>query len=119
MKLTLTLLAVLHLAPLALCAAESKPTTPNVVIFLVDDMGWGDLGCYGNKIIQSPNLDKFASQAMRFTQGYYTKGALVAGSHRSKRRNRLAGVDDFARDVMGQARRRSGERSSGDQALRP
>ena len=75
MKLTLTLLAVLHLAPLELCAAESKPTKPNVVIFLVDDMGWGDLGCYGNKIIQSPNLDKFASQAMRFTQGYYTKGA--------------------------------------------
>ncbi len=47
------------------------------------------------------------------------KGALVVGSHASKRRNRLAGVDDFARDVMGQARRRSGERSSGDRALRP
>ena len=47
------------------------------------------------------------------------KGVLVAGSHASKRRNRLAGVDDFARDVMSQARRRSGQRSSGDRALRP
>ena len=33
-------------------------------------MGWGDLACYGNKIIKSPNLDKFASEGVRFTQCY-------------------------------------------------
>jgi hypothetical protein len=47
------------------------------------------------------------------------KGAEVVGSHGSKRRNRLAGVEDFAREVMVQARQRSGPRSSGDRALRP
>jgi len=71
MKHTLTLLTALLLASLAgLHAADAPAKRPNVVIFLVDDMGWGDLGCYGNKIIQSPNLDKFAREGMRFTQGY-------------------------------------------------
>ena len=68
MKTLATVLAALLLAtPATLHAADRKP---NVVIFLVDDMGWGDLACYGNKIIQSPNLDKFAREGMRFTQGY-------------------------------------------------
>jgi hypothetical protein len=48
-----------------------------------------------------------------------TKGVEVLGSHGSKRRNRLAGVEDFAREIMVQARQRSGVRSSGDRALRP
>ena len=48
--------------------------TPNIVIFLVDDMGWGDLGCYGNEIIQSPHLDKFATEGIRFTQCYSACG---------------------------------------------
>lgn len=69
MKHILTLLAALLLVPLtALHAADARK--PNVVIFLVDDMGYGDLGCYGNQIIQSPNLDRFAREGMRFTQGY-------------------------------------------------
>lgn len=71
MKRILTLLAALLLAPLGALhanAATAKP--PNVVIFLVDDMGYGDLACYGNKSIQSPNLDRFASEGVRFTQGY-------------------------------------------------
>ena len=43
---------------------------PNFVVFLTDDQGWGDLRCYGHPLIQSPNLDKFARQGMRFTQCY-------------------------------------------------
>lgn len=43
---------------------------PNVVIFLTDDQGWGDLGCYGHPRIQSPHLDQFASQGLRLTQCY-------------------------------------------------
>ena len=43
---------------------------PNIVIFLTDDQGWGDLGCYGHPLIQSPNLDQFAREGMRFTQCY-------------------------------------------------
>lgn len=52
---------------------HSTPPT-NVVIFLVDDMGWGDLGCYGNDVIHSPNLDRFATEGIRFTQCYSACG---------------------------------------------
>lgn len=41
--------------------------TPNVVIFLADDLGYGDLACYGNTVIKSPHLDRFATQGMRLT----------------------------------------------------
>jgi arylsulfatase A len=51
-------------------AAEGKQARPNIVIFLTDDQGWGDLGCYGHPLIHSPNLDKFAAEGMRFTQCY-------------------------------------------------
>ncbi|MEK6247008.1 MAG: sulfatase-like hydrolase/transferase, partial [Planctomycetales bacterium] len=50
--------------------ANSVDERPNFVIFLTDDQGWGDLGCYGHPLIQSPNLDEFAREGMRFTQCY-------------------------------------------------
>ncbi|MDX1925133.1 MAG: sulfatase-like hydrolase/transferase [Pirellulaceae bacterium] len=43
---------------------------PNVVLFLTDDQGWGDVGCYGHPRIQTPNFDRFANEGMRFTQCY-------------------------------------------------
>lgn len=43
---------------------------PNFVVFLADDLGWGDLGCQGNSIIKTPNLDRFAKESLRFTQCY-------------------------------------------------
>jgi len=59
----------LLLAPLAFLAAEEK-TRPNFVIFLTDDLGWGDLACYGHPVIKTPNLDRFAKQGTKFTQCY-------------------------------------------------
>lgn len=56
----------------ALVAAE--PSQPNIVVFLADDMGWGDSGCYGSDLIKSPNIDKLASQGVRFTQCYAACG---------------------------------------------
>ncbi|MFM7317156.1 MAG: sulfatase-like hydrolase/transferase [bacterium] len=53
--------------------AESQKATessPNVIIFLADDLGFGDLACYGNTIIKTPNLDKFATQGLKLTQCY-------------------------------------------------
>ena len=44
--------------------------SPNFVIFLTDDQGWGDLGCYGHPVIKSPHLDQFAKQGVRLTQCY-------------------------------------------------
>ncbi len=78
MKHILTLLTALLLLPLAgLIAAE--PSKPNIVIFLADDLGYGDLGCYGHPIIQTPNLDAFAKQGTRFTQ-FYAASAVCSPS---------------------------------------
>ena len=57
-----------------LAASAFADKQPNVVVFLVDDMGWGDLGCYGHEYIKSPNLDTFATEGVRFTQCYSACG---------------------------------------------
>ena len=55
-----------------LLASADKPRTrkPNIVFILADDLGWYDLGCYGNRFIETPNLDRLAAQGMRFTDAY-------------------------------------------------
>jgi arylsulfatase A-like enzyme len=49
---------------------EAKSTRPNIIFILADDLGYGDLGCYGQKRIHTPNLDRLAAEGMRFTQFY-------------------------------------------------
>ena len=49
-------------------ADDSQPL--NVVFILADDLGWGEVGCYGQEKIPTPNLDALARQGMRFTQHY-------------------------------------------------
>lgn len=69
--------------PLALLLAVSALTAharqPNVIFILADDLGPGDLGCYGQKIIQTPNLDRMAAEGMRLTQ-HYSGNAVCAPS---------------------------------------
>ncbi|CAN5156459.1 sulfatase [soil metagenome] len=67
MKPLLIVLALALVAPLTAPAAQEKP---NLVIFLVDDLGWGDLGCYGAIFHETPNIDSLAGSGMRFTQAY-------------------------------------------------
>jgi arylsulfatase A-like enzyme len=43
---------------------------PNIILFLVDDLGWGDFGCYGDKFHETPNIDKLASEGLKFTNAY-------------------------------------------------
>ena len=63
-----------------------KPAPPNIVIIMVDDMGYSDIGCYGGEI-QTPNLDKLAANGLRFTQFYNsgrccpTRASLLTGLH--------------------------------------
>lgn len=51
-------------------AAGTPATTPNIIFILADDMGYGDLGCYGQTKIKTPSLDKMAAEGMRFTDHY-------------------------------------------------
>ena len=50
--------------------AAKNPTQPNVIVIYADDLGWGDLGCYGSPTIRTPNLDRMAAEGMRFTDFY-------------------------------------------------
>lgn len=53
---------------------SSKPSSPNFVIVVADDMGWGDSGTYGHKLIKTPNMDKLASQGVKLMQCYSACG---------------------------------------------
>ena len=46
---------------------STEPRKPNIIFILADDLGYGDLGCYGQKKIPTPNIDRLAAEGMRFT----------------------------------------------------
>ncbi len=64
--------------------ASREPQQPNIVLIMVDDMGWSDIGCYGSEI-HTPNIDRLASEGMLFTQFYNnakcttTRASLLTG----------------------------------------
>ncbi len=72
-KLWIGLIACTFISPTQARGVEPA-SPPNVVVFLADDLGWGDLGCYGHPRIQTPNLDAFAAEGVRFTQCYSACG---------------------------------------------
>lgn len=72
----------------------AKAGKPNVVIIYGDDVGYGDLGCYGSKLIPTPNLDKLASQGLRFTDGHCT-----AATCTPSRFSMLTGIHGFRHGV--------------------
>lgn len=65
--------------PLSRCAGPARK--PNFVFILADDLGYGDLGCYGQKNIKTPHLDQMAAEGVRFTQFY--AGSTVCAPSRS------------------------------------
>jgi len=75
MKRTILFLLFL-IATAGLFAADNKP---NIIIFFVDDMGYGDLGCFGNPNIRTPNIDKLATKGMKCTS-FYVAGPVCTPS---------------------------------------
>jgi len=74
--------------------AEPKP---NIIFILVDDLGWADLGCYGSSFHETPNIDKLAGEAMRFTDAYAacpvcspTRASIMSGKYPAR-----TGVTDW------------------------
>ena len=61
--------ALLFLAA-AMPAVAEETRKPNIVLIVADDLGYRELGCFGQKRIRTPNLDRLASQGMRLTQHY-------------------------------------------------
>ncbi|MCH2112686.1 MAG: sulfatase [Planctomycetes bacterium] len=59
---------------------ESDPP-PNIVVMFCDDLGWGDLGCYGNPVIRTPELDRLAAEGMRFTDFHSASPACTASRY--------------------------------------
>jgi len=99
-----TVVAVLSLAWLYLShvtAAADRP--PNVVLVLVDDLGWKDLGCEGSRFYETPHVDALAAQGMRFTQAYAacavcspTRSAVLTGKYPAR-----LGITDWIRPRHG------------------
>ena len=59
----------------------AQQVRPNIIFILADDLGYGDLGSYGQQVIQTPDLDRMAAEGIRFTQFY--AGATVCAPSRS------------------------------------
>jgi arylsulfatase A-like enzyme len=70
--------------------ASAAARRPNVIFFLVDDMGWMDCGAYGSKFYATPNIDRFAARALRFTDAYAqplcspTRASLLTGKYSAR-----------------------------------
>ena len=67
--------------PFKLDASETINDNPNIVYIMVDDLGYENLGCYGQKKIQTPNIDKIAQEGVRFTDCY--SGSTICAPSRS------------------------------------
>jgi len=86
----------------------------NLILILADDLGYGDLGCYGQQLIQTPHLDRMASEGIRFTQFYAgstvcapSRSVLMTGKHMGHTRVR----GNAPRDSVGIQALRKGDRT--------
>ncbi len=92
-------LALPGCANLVLGEKSAAKRKPNVVLILVDDMGWTDLGCFGSSYYETPNVDKLATGGMKFTNGYAacavcspTRAAVLTGRYPTRH-----GITDWIR----------------------
>jgi arylsulfatase A-like enzyme len=69
---------------------HAEPQKPNVIFILADDLGWADVGCYGADLHETPNLDRLATEGIRFSQAYAmpvcspTRASIMTGQHAAR-----------------------------------
>ncbi len=78
-RYAVSLLGLLLFACLCEPVLGAEPRKPNIVFIIADDLGYGDLGCFGQKKIRTPNIDRMAAEGIRFTQ-HYSGNAVCAPS---------------------------------------
>jgi arylsulfatase A-like enzyme len=88
-------IAALFAAVAAVAPSAAQQTRPNIILILADDLGYGELGCYGQKLIATPHVDQLAAEGMRFTQFYAgntvcapSRSVLMTGRHMGRTRVR-------------------------------
>ena len=89
--------AAVLVAPKCVHAGSGPRKKPNIVFILIDDMGWPDVACYGSKFHETPNIDRLASQGMKFSDAYAacpvcspTRASIMAGQYPAR-----VGITDF------------------------
>jgi arylsulfatase A-like enzyme len=82
-----------------------KPSSPNIIFFLADDMRWDAMGCAGNEIVQTPNLDNLANSGIMFNNTFVTtsicaisRASILTGQYASKH-----GINDFSTSLSSEA----------------
>ena len=80
-------IAAIPLATMSQCTKQEL-SRPNVIFILLDDYGYADLGCYGSQFYETPNIDRLATEGVRFTDAYAacpvsspTRAALMTGKY--------------------------------------
>ena len=107
-----------------LAAQQRRAQRPlNFVFILVDDMGWRDLGCYGSSFYETPNIDLFSKQAMRFTSAYAacpvcspTRASILTGKYPA--RLHLTDWDSRAQAMADRALTHAGLSSGGFRSMK-
>jgi arylsulfatase A-like enzyme len=96
---TVTLAMQGCLSTSGLTSDKASARRPNIIFILADDLGWTELGCYGNTFNETPNLDKLAAQGTRFTDAYASapvcspyRAALMTGQYPAR-----VGITDYLR----------------------
>ena len=76
-RITVTLFWLVGLLLLPLTPAHAADR-PNVIVIMADDLGYGDVSCYGATALRTPNIDRLAAEGLRFTGGYCVSVSLIA-----------------------------------------
>lgn len=92
-------------APTTLASEEADRSQPNIIFIMADDLGYGELGCYGQEKIKTPSIDSIAKQGIRFTQAYAgsmvcqpSRCVLMTGLHSGHAAVRANDVDQLLYD---------------------